>query len=271
MSKKVESNEIRKEIKRQESFNWQRGKYYGVYEELLGHYIVQSIMENMKPPSLLDLACGNGLLTNMMSSYFDRVVGIDASAKHISEARKNYPHIKFITSLAEDYKDTIGFDTITMITVLEHVKDPQKFLKVCTKNLAPNGVLIAHVPNALAVNRQIAKIMGALSNEYELSPFDSEVLGHRRSYDLSFLIQDFEKAGLKVIKTGGVFYKMLSTPQINWLLDAGPWNEGNFGWGRIGDEKTKDWRKAFCDACYMFGKKRPEDCNVIYAVGQLKE
>ena len=142
----MESNEKQKEIKRQETFNWQRGKYFGVYEELLGHYIVQSVIENMRPSSLLDLACGNGLLTSMMSSYFDRVVGIDASAKHISEAKTKYPHITFIHSLAEEYKDTTGFDTISMITLLEHVQDPPKFLKACARNLSPNGILIAYVP-----------------------------------------------------------------------------------------------------------------------------
>ena len=104
--------------------------------------------------------------------------------------------------------------------------------------------------------------------QYEHSPFDIEVAGHRRSYDMDLLVRDFEMAGLKVIFTGGVFYKMLSQAQINWLLEKGPWEEGGFGWGRIGEEKEKDWRRSFCNACYEYGKQRPQDCNVIYAVGQ---
>jgi hypothetical protein len=58
---------------------------------------------------------------------------------------------------------------------------------------------------------------------------------------------------------------MLSTPQMDWFLKNGLWEEGGFGWGRVGSEK-KDWRKEFCRACYEIGKERPEDCNVIYAV-----
>jgi 2-polyprenyl-3-methyl-5-hydroxy-6-metoxy-1,4-benzoquinol methylase len=271
MTERSKSQGAQQEIQRQNSFPWQRGKFYSAYEQLLGYYIVQSVVENMQPPSLLDLACGNGQLTNIMSSYFDRVVGVDASAMHISEAKKTYPDLEFIQSLAEEYQDSSMFSTITMITLLEHVQDPSAILAACAKNLLPGGVLIAHVPNAIAVNRRISKIMGSLSDEYELSPFDKDILGHRRSYDISLLVQDFQKAGLKVIKTGGVFYKMLSTPQINWLLENGPWEEGGFGWGRTGAEKSKDWRKAFCDACYEFGKERPEDCNVIYAVGTINE
>jgi 2-polyprenyl-3-methyl-5-hydroxy-6-metoxy-1,4-benzoquinol methylase len=271
MTERSKSQRAQQEIQRQNSFPWQRGKFYSAYEQLLGYYIVQSVVENMQPPSLLDLACGNGQLTNIMSSYFDRVVGVDASAMHISEAKKTYPDLEFIQSLAEEYQDSSMFSTITMITLLEHVQDPSAILAACANNLVQGGVLIAHVPNAIAVNRRISKIMGSLSDEYELSPFDKDILGHRRSYDMSLLVQDFQKAGLKVIKKGGVFYKMLSTPQINWLLENGPWEEGGFGWGRTGAEKSKDWRKAFCDACYEFGKQRPEDCNVIYAVGTINE
>jgi 2-polyprenyl-3-methyl-5-hydroxy-6-metoxy-1,4-benzoquinol methylase len=241
MTERSKSQRAQQEIQRQNSFPWQRGKFYSTYEQLLGHYIVQSVVGNMQPPSLLDLACGNGQLTNIMSSYFDRVVGVDASATHISEAKKTYPDLEFVHSLAEEYQDSTGFSTITMLTLLEHVQDPSAILAACAKNLLPGGVLIAHVPNAIAVNRRIAKMMGSLSDEYELSPFDKDILGHRRSYDMSLLVQDFRKAGLKVIKTGGVFYKMLSTPQINWLLENGLWEEGGFGWGRTGAEKSREF------------------------------
>lgn len=255
------------ELDKQELFPWERGKYFSQYENILGRYIVQSVRENMQPGRLLDLACGNGDLTGMMAPHFEEVVGLDASSTHISEARKQHQGLAFVHSLAEDYQDREGFNTITMITLLEHVQNPPEMLRVVARNLAPGGVLIAHVPNAMAVNRKIAKIMGSLADEYELSPFDINIAGHRRSYDLDLLRKDFEAAKLIIKKTGGVFYKMLSTPQINWLLENGPWETGGFGWGRVGAENEKDWRQAFCDACYEYGKQHPEECNIIYAVG----
>lgn len=266
-----QSGKSENELDRQDTFPWQRGKYYATYEQLLGEYIVQSVVENKRMSRLLDLACGNGYLTHMMAPHFQKVVGLDASATHIAEAKKSYPGIEFVHALAEDFQGKEPFDTITMVTLLEHVQDPAGLLNTCARQLAPKGVIMAHVPNAVAVNRQIAKLMGTLSDEYELSPFDLEIAGHRRAYDMVSLVKDFEDAGLNVVKTGGVFYKMLSTPQINWILEQGPWEEGGFGWGRVGEEKTKDWRKAFCDACYQYGKQRPEECNVIYALGQRKE
>lgn len=257
------------EMLRQEALPWERGQFFAAYESVLGYYLVQSALEHRKPPSLLDVACGNGLLTNMMAPHFKRAVGIDASAAYVAKARQNYPHVEFVHTLAEEYETSECFSTITLISLLEHVLDPAALLKAVARHLAPSGILIAHVPNALAVNRKIAKLMGSLVDEYELSPFDTQVAGHRRSYDRRLLVKDFKAAGLKVIATGGVFYKMLSQAQLDWILEKGPWEEGGFGWGRVGAEEAKDWRKAFCDACYEFGKGRPEDCNLIYAVGQI--
>jgi hypothetical protein len=152
-----------------------------------------------------------------------------------------------------------------MLNILEHVIDPVAVLQKASSLLDNNGVLIVHVPNAHAVNRKLAVLMGTLTECEELSPFDIHVVGHRRSYTLETLSVDIKKAGLKINHTGGVFYKSLSTPQMDWFLKNGPWEEGGFGWGRVGAENQQDWRAEFCRASYEFGKEHPEDCNVIYA------
>ena len=72
---------------------------------------------------------------------------------------------------------------------------------------------------------------------------------------------------IRIVATdSGIFYKMLSQAQIDWLLQQPHWDRGEFGWGRVGAEHAKDWRRAFCDACFEFGRQRPEECNLVYAV-----
>lgn len=258
------------ELRRQESLPWQRGAFLKTYEHILGEYIAESVLEHARRPSLLDLACGNGLLTGMLAPHFDRVVGLDASSRHIKDASERLEGIEFVHAVAEEFHSEGPFSTITMLNLLEHVVDPPALVNSAARNLLDGGVFIIHVPNALAVNKRIATLMGAMENEYELSPFDVKIAGHRRSYDMRLLVDHVEQAGLKVIHEGGVFYKMLSSPQMNWLLEKGPWEEGGYGWGRVGCEKSKDWRKAFCDACYEFGKERPEDCNEIFVVARRR-
>jgi 2-polyprenyl-3-methyl-5-hydroxy-6-metoxy-1,4-benzoquinol methylase len=257
------------EKQRQEQFPWQRSQYHTSYNGVLAHYKVKSCLEHSRGASLLDLACGDGTMTEMFASHFSRVVGVDASSRHISEARKRVPGGRFYESLIEDFEVDEKFDSVFLLDILEHVVDPVQVLRKAATFLSDRGVLIAHVPNSQAVNRKIAVLMGTLKNCNELSPFDIQIAGHRRAYDMAGLLRDVAAAGLRVASTGGIFYKMLSTPQMDWFLKNGLWEEGGFGWGRVGAEKEKDWKAEFCRASYEYGKEHPEDCNIIYACATL--
>ena len=254
----------RNEKERQESFPWQRSKYHTDYNQVLTEYKVKSCLENAVGDSLLDIACGDGMLTALFATHFKTVVGVDASSVHLSEARKRVPTATFYESLIETFECDRLFHSVFMLDVLEHVQDPEAVLQKATSFLAPGGRLVVHVPNCDAVNRRIAVLMGTLTSCDELSPFDIDVAGHRRSYNLQSLQDNIEAAGLRVTKTGGIFYKMLSTPQMDWFLKNGLWDAGH-GWGRTGMEKAKDWKAEFCRACYEYGLGHPEDCNIIFA------
>ncbi|KKP40276.1 MAG: hypothetical protein UR30_C0005G0057 [Candidatus Peregrinibacteria bacterium GW2011_GWC2_33_13] len=259
----MNSNQIEKNM--QENYEWERSKHFDTYNTIIGEYQALACIENAKGRNIADLACGDGTLTALFYKHFDRVVGVEASGKHLEEARKRLPNCEFHECLIEDFKTDEKFDSVFMLNVLEHVINPIELLQRAAGLLKDDGVLIVHVPNANAINRKLAVAMGTLESCEELSPFDINVAGHRRSYTMETFTNDIKKAGLNIKKTGGVFYKMLSTPQIDWFLRNGLWEEGGFGWGRVGAEK-KDWKTEFCRACYEIGKERPEDCNIIYAV-----
>lgn len=248
----------------QESYPWARSQVFSSYNLILGQYQAKACLDTARGESLLDMPCGDGSLTAMLAPAFKRVVGIDASSKHLELARRALPGAHFYEALIEDFETDERFDTVTMLNILEHVQDPVLVLRKAAGLLAAGGVLIVHVPNAEAVNRRLAVLMGTLTSCEELSPFDIQVVGHRRSYTLQTLLADVKEAGLRVERTGGVLYKSLSTPQMDWFLTNGPWTEGGFGWGRIGGP-IKDWREEFCRASYELGKAHPEDCNIIYA------
>lgn len=253
------------EKQRQESFTWARTQMYANYNKVLGYYQAMACLEHSCGEVLLDMPCGDGCITAILAPNFRRVVGIDASSKHLALARKNLPAAELHEALIEDFQTNERFDTITMLNILEHVVDPVRVLHKAAGLLNENGVLLVHVPNALAINRRLAVLMGTLTSCDELSPFDINVVGHRRTYSLSSLCEDINRAGLTVSATGGVFYKMLSTAQMDWFLKNGLWEDGGFGWGRVGEEKSRDWKAEFCRACYELGKEHPEDCNIIYA------
>ena len=254
-----------KEKQRQESFQWARTQVFENYNSVLGYYQAMACLEHARGDSLLDMPCGDGGVTAILAQRFKRVVGVDASGQHLALAKVNLPSAELHEILIEDFVTDERFDTITMINVLEHVIDPVNVLRKAANLLSEGGILLVHVPNSLAINRRLAVLMGTLTDCEELSPFDIQVAGHRRSYSQSTLCEDIRKAGLKISATGGVFYKMLSSPQMDWFLKNGLWQDGGFGWGRVGEEKLKDWKAEFCRASYELGKQYPNDCNIIYA------
>ena len=199
----------------QETFSWARSQVFSSYNHVLGYYQAQACLEHARGHSLLDMPCGDGVLTEMLAPSFSRVVGIDASSKHLELAKQTLPEVVFHEALIEEFETDERFSTITMLNILEHVVEPVEVLKKAASLLDDGGVLLVHVPNANAVNRRLAVLMGTLTKCEELSPFDIQVVGHRRAYTLGTLCTDIKLAGLKVSQTGGVFYKSLSTPQMS--------------------------------------------------------
>lgn len=240
------------------------------YRTILAHYCGVCCIEEAKGPDVLDLACGEGRMFGLFKEHFSRVVGVDASGFALGKARKRHPDVEFHESLIEDLDITDKFDSVLLLNVLEHVRTPVDVLEKAAKFLKSDGKMLVQVPNAEAINRKMAVIMGTLEDLEELSPYDDQVTGHRRYYTLDALKKDIADAGLIVEKTGGVLFKMLSTAQMDWFLENGLWEQGGFGWGRVGNEKDKDWKAEFCRSCYEIGKLYPRECNVIYVVAERK-
>lgn len=85
--------------------------------------------------------------------------------EHIWRKRKRDLPTLLHESLLETFKTEERFDTIATLQILEHVIDPIGTLKKAASFLKSNRILIVHVPNVLAINRRIARIMGTLIDE----------------------------------------------------------------------------------------------------------
>lgn len=86
----------------QETFVWPRSAFHSEYNRYLAQYKVESCLENIRGDSLLDLACGDGMMTEMFAQKVSRVVGVDANGNHLIEARKRLPLAEFHECLVEE-------------------------------------------------------------------------------------------------------------------------------------------------------------------------
>ena len=107
----------RQEKELQETFSWARSQVFSDYNHVLGYYQAKACLEQARGSSLLDMPCGDGALTSMLAPSFSRVVGVDASSKHLELARKALPDVEFHEALIEDFETQERFSTVTMLNI----------------------------------------------------------------------------------------------------------------------------------------------------------
>ena len=98
------------------------------------------------PKRILEVGCGQG---NFSKNFTDvEYLGVEANAEMAARARAN--GINVIAGLYDDVAGQVPdghFDLVVCNDVIEHMIDPAGFLRNVKSKLAPNGHLIASIPN----------------------------------------------------------------------------------------------------------------------------
>jgi SAM-dependent methyltransferase len=100
------------------------------------------------PAPVLDVGCGGGLFSRMLSERGFTAYGLDYSAQaaRVAWIRNEVPAVCGELSAAPFAPGS--FAAITMFHVLEHLYDPASYLQAAHRLLRPGGKLIVQVPNA---------------------------------------------------------------------------------------------------------------------------
>jgi 2-polyprenyl-6-hydroxyphenyl methylase/3-demethylubiquinone-9 3-methyltransferase len=156
---------------------------------------------------LLDIGCGGGLLCEPLTRLGAQVTGIDAGERNIEVARLHAAQV----GLEIDYRATTAealveqgerFDVVLSMEVVEHVADPDLFLKSVAALAKPGGLVIAATLNRTTKAFALA-IVGA---EYVLGWLPRGTHNWRKFLRPSELARGLRGGGLKVIETTGVSY-----------------------------------------------------------------
>jgi len=125
-------------------------------------------LKPLQGKSALDVGCGAGLLAEPLARLGANVTAIDAAPELIAtaqlHARGQGLDIDYRVSTVEELAGT--FDLVTSLEVIEHVAEPESFVRALAARLAPGGLMILSTPNRTALSRLLmvgaAEAFGAI-------------------------------------------------------------------------------------------------------------
>jgi len=151
--------------------------------------------------SICDLGCGNGYLTNQLASGGYEVLGIDASASGIQQARASATNVRFIQSFIDkdvrDRNSVKAVDLVVSSDVVEHLYRPSDLFEAAWSLLKQNGRLVITTPYhgylknlALALSGRMDRHFSALHDGGHIKFFSvaslAQLMASHAFIDLNF-------------------------------------------------------------------------------------
>jgi SAM-dependent methyltransferase len=126
------------------------GEQWRKLEEHFNKAIRAAVLRRKDSGSVLDVGCGSGNFLHCMKDKGFSVFGIEPSGSGSNHARNEHG-IDIYHGMMEDYlgaQPGQRFDVITLLNVLEHLRDPAAALVQLQQALASDGILAVVVPDA---------------------------------------------------------------------------------------------------------------------------
>lgn len=125
---------------------------WNYYPEIFGEQLLIWLeRHNIKPATAMDLACGTGILCEILNRAGIKAAGMDFSAGMIDIARQNNPHIPYEVADMISFCPPKKYDLVTCTgDALNHIRelaDVEKIFKNVYRYTAPGGYFIFDILN----------------------------------------------------------------------------------------------------------------------------
>lgn len=230
---------------------WTRcsSNYLDTWGELTNQMLPELIKStNIKSGDrVLDIGCGPGNSSNIISETGADVTGIDFSQKMVDVAIANFPKITFQQANAENIlTPDNSFDIVIANYVVHHLPDPEKVFSEISRVLKPGGRFAFSVWGPTEEQSTMVAFFPALSNHHDLAD-----LPHGPLFgvtDIETFLPPISGAGLKDFK--------LSLHKTVWNCSSlQPVIDGWWIWGNLSlfpKEKQDSIKADFIKNCKSF-------------------
>tara|TARA_Y100000591_G_C21839779_1_gene704888 strand:+ start:32 stop:649 length:618 start_codon:yes stop_codon:yes gene_type:complete len=201
------------------SYQWNHDDGENSFTYLFNSLKKKYSIESNKSLIHLDLGCGNGFLTNHISTFFKETHGYDVSESGINLAKKrNNLNVKyFLTDKNLSNIEKNYYDIVTLLEVIEHVYDPHEFLVNIKSKMKKKGKIIISTP----FHGYFKNLAIALTNKFDHHFNPLWLHGHIKFFSKRTIIQILEDNGFKIntIYYSGRFYPLSKSMIIEAIND----------------------------------------------------
>ena len=178
------------------SFNNRR--YQEAQLSAIAMFRIKSILEFVgNKKKVLDIACADGTISQLVAQNNNDVYGIDISEAAIKMAKEKGIKAYKLDVECEGlpFSDNY-FDIVIAAEIIEHIFDTDKFLNKIKKILRPQGHLIITTPNLATLGRRLLLLLG--KNPLVETSIAADAAGHIRYFIKETLINLLEKHSFNI-------------------------------------------------------------------------
>ena len=184
-----------------------------------GYYLKQLEAFRVKKNKLLEIGCGNGFfLLEAINQGYQDVWGVEPSSDAIKKAPKKIVHKIKKSMFSKKLFKSNSFDVICFFQTLDHISNPNQFLKDCHHLLKPGGLILAFNHNVNSIQSKLLKEKSPIidiEHPYLYSPKTMRLIFEKSKFQVLKISSSFNTYSLDYL-----FYLLpLSRKTKNWLIN----------------------------------------------------
>ena len=148
--------------------------------------------------SILDVGCGDGTASRLFQEAGHPVFGVDIVPEFVQAANEKGIQAR----VADVTRDGLPFpagemDVVYAGALIEHLYDPESFLRECRRVLCEEGIVIVSTPNIASLTSRLRMLLGR-GPKFYASALGWEFGGHIRIFTAPGLRRLLEETGFAV-------------------------------------------------------------------------
>lgn len=166
------------------------------------YFYILKLLEKKKGLNILDLACGEGYGSEILSNIVDsKVTGVDISHEAICHAIKKYKknNLEYFKGDAQNFGENDIYDVVISFETIEHVSSYNEVIANYHRILKKNGVLFISSPNRKMTSLNAKSLHDKPENIF-----------HTQEFTINELAEILEKFGFEIENVVGQRYFIYS-------------------------------------------------------------